>query len=61
LTLIIGLIGYSATVIVSLFKGQIPGVETLGIPAALVLALAPPITIGRNRAAEDTTESETQR
>lgn len=49
-TLIIGLGGYSAAVIASLFQGKIPDVATLGIPAALILALAPPISIGRNRA-----------
>lgn len=49
-TLIIGLGGYSAAVVASLFQGKIPDVATLGIPAALILALAPPIRIGRNRA-----------
>lgn len=50
LTLIIGLSGYSAAVIMSLFRGEIPSVGTLGVPAALILALAPSISIGRNRA-----------
>jgi hypothetical protein len=49
-TLIIGLGGYSAAVIATLLQGKIPDVATLGIPAALILALAPPIRIGRNRA-----------
>ena len=49
-TLIIGLGGYSAAVIATLLQGKIPDVATLGIPAALILALAPPIRLGRNRA-----------
>lgn len=49
-TLIIGLAGYSATVIATLFQGKIPDIGTLGIPAALILALAPPVRIGRRRA-----------
>lgn len=50
LTLIIGLLGYSATVAATLIQGKIPDIGTLGIPAALILALAPPVRIGRNRA-----------
>lgn len=53
-TLIIGLGGYSATVIATLIQGKIPDIGTLGIPAALILALAPPIRIGRSRAATGT-------
>jgi hypothetical protein len=49
-TLIIGLGGYSATVIATLVQGKIPDIGTLGIPAALILALAPPVRIGRRRA-----------
>ncbi len=49
-TLIIGLGGYCAAVIATLLQGKIPDVATLGIPAALILALAPPITLGRGRA-----------
>jgi hypothetical protein len=49
-TLIIGLGGYSATVIATLLQGKIPDIGTLGIPAALILALAPPVRIGRRRA-----------
>lgn len=49
-TLIIGLGGYSATVIATLWQGKIPDIGTLGIPAALILALAPPVRIGRRRA-----------
>lgn len=49
-TLIIGLGGYSATVIATLWQGDIPDIGTLGIPAALILALAPPVRIGRSRA-----------
>jgi hypothetical protein len=49
-TLVIGLGGYSATVIATLWQGKIPDIGTLGIPAALILALAPPVRIGRRRA-----------
>lgn len=50
-TLIVGLGGYSATVVATLFQGGIPDIGTLGIPAALILALAPPVRIGRRRVA----------
>lgn len=50
LTLIIGLAGYSATVAATLLQGKLPDIGTLGIPAALIVALAPPIRIGRGRA-----------
>lgn len=49
-TLILGLLGWSATIAATLLQGKIPDIGTLGIPAALILALAPPIRIGRNRA-----------
>lgn len=49
-TLVIGLGGYSAAVIATLLQGGIPDVATLGIPAALILALAPPVRLGRRRA-----------
>jgi hypothetical protein len=48
--MIIGLGGWLATVVVTLWQGKLPDAATLGIPAALVLALAPPVTIGRRRA-----------
>lgn len=53
-TLIIGLGGYSATVVATLLQGGIPDIGTLGIPAALILALAPPVRIGRRRAVGST-------
>lgn len=56
LTLLVGLAGWSATVIVTLLRGEIPDLGTLGVPAALILALAPPIRIGR--AGADETEPE---
>lgn len=52
--LIIGLGGWLASVVVSLFQGKLPDAATLGIPAALVIAVAPPITIGRGRARRTT-------
>lgn len=60
-TLILGLLGWSATIIATLAQGKIPDIGTLGIPAALILALAPPIRIGRGRAdsaPEDETEGD---
>lgn len=61
--MIAGLGGWLATVIVTLWRGDLPDATTLGIPAALVIALAPPVTIGRSdRGASDdpapTTEAE---
>lgn len=47
LFMIVGLGGWLATVVVTLFRGELPDATILGIPAALVIALAPPITIGR--------------
>jgi hypothetical protein len=52
----LGLLGWSATVIATLWQGKIPDLGTLGIPAALILALAPPIRIGRRGAADEPTE-----
>lgn len=49
LALIVGLGGWLATVVATLMQGKLPDAATLGIPAALVIALAPPITIGRSR------------
>lgn len=56
LTLMLGLIGWSATVIATLWQGKIPDLGTLGIPAALILALAPPIRIGRRGVDGEPTE-----
>lgn len=47
LFMIVGLGGWLATVAVTLWRGELPDATTLGIPAALVIALAPPVTIGR--------------
>lgn len=51
LTLIVGLTGWLATVIVSLLQGELPNAATLGIPSVLVIAVARSVTIGRRRAA----------
>lgn len=56
LTLIIALTGWSATVAATLWQGKIPDLGTLGIPAALILALAPPLRIGRRGAETEQTE-----
>lgn len=50
LTLIVGLSGWLATVIVSLVQGELPNAATLGIPSVLVIAVARSVTIGRKRA-----------
>lgn len=60
--MIAGLGGWLATVIVTLYQGKLPDATTLGIPAALVIALAPPISIGRNRGnSEEPPADETER
>lgn len=33
----------------TLYQGKLPDAAVLGIPAAIVIALAPPIAIGRSR------------
>ncbi len=48
LTMLVGLGGWSAVVIAYLVQGKLPDAYLLGVPAALVLALAPPV-IGRSR------------
>lgn len=48
LVMLVGLGAWLAVVIVSLVRGQLPDAVLLGVPAGLVLALAPPV-IGRGR------------
>jgi len=36
-------------VIVSLMRGELPDATTLGVPVALMVALAPPVTITRGQ------------
>ena len=48
LVMLVGLGAWLAVVIVSLVRGQLPDAVLLGVPAGLVLALAPPV-LGRNR------------
>lgn len=48
--LVVVLSGWLATVVAYLVQGKLPDAATLGVPAAVVIALAPPITIGRGRA-----------
>jgi hypothetical protein len=43
LTMIFGLLGWAATVASYLAHGQLPDALILGIPAGLILALAPPL------------------
>lgn len=62
--LIVGLGGWLVTVLVTLYRGELPDATTLGVPAALVLALAPPVTLGRGRGNADeapTDEAESTR
>ena len=58
IALIVGLGGWLATVVVTLKRGELPDVATLGIPALLVTALAPPVTIGRGRVPDDSAPNE---
>lgn len=62
LFVIIVLGGWLATVVATLMKGELPDATILGIPAALVIAVAPPFTIGRRQGTTDeaapTTEAE---
>lgn len=51
--MIVGLGGWLATVAVSLWKGELPDATTLGVPAALVIALAPPVMLGRRQGNEE--------
>lgn len=46
LVMLVGLGAWLAVVIVTLLKGQLPDALMLGVPATLVIALAPP-SIGR--------------
>ncbi|MEU7609561.1 hypothetical protein [Micromonospora sp. NPDC049204] len=57
LAMLVGLGGWSAVVIAYLFQGKLPDAILMGVPGALVLALAPPISIGRSRSStnEETT------
>lgn len=48
LVMLVGLGAWLAVIIVSLLRGQLPDAVLLGVPAGLVLALAPP-AFGRNR------------
>ena len=52
LVMLVGLGAWLAVVIVYLLRGELPDAALLGVPAALVLALAPP-TFGRNRSSGD--------
>lgn len=47
LVMIVGLGAWLAVVIVSLLTGELPDAAVLGVPAALVLALAPPTLVRR--------------
>lgn len=60
LSMIAGLGGWLATVVVSLVRGELPDATTLGVPVALVVALAPPVTIvrGQGRESSQTDEAE---
>ncbi len=49
LVMLVGLLVWSAVVAVTLLRGGLPDAAILGVPAFLVLALAPP-AIGRARA-----------
>ncbi len=52
LVMIVGLAAWLAVVVVRLIKGELPDALLLGVPATLVLALAPPSIGRRNQAAD---------
>jgi len=47
LVMLVVLLAWLAVVTVTLLRGQLPDAAVLGIPAAVVIALAPPVAIGR--------------
>jgi hypothetical protein len=49
ISLVIGLGGWLATVVTTLMRDGIPDATTLGVPVALVIALAPPVTLPSGR------------
>lgn len=57
LVMLVGLGAWLAVVIVSLLRGQLPDAVLLGVPAGLVLALAPP-AFGRRGDNADRDESD---
>ncbi len=46
---IVALVVWAIAVFVMLWRGQMPDATFMGIPAAVFIAAAPPVTIGRNR------------
>lgn len=60
LFVIIVLGGWLATVVATLMRGELPDATILGIPAALVIAVAPPFTIGRRQGNADTSPDEAE-
>lgn len=58
LTMILGLGGWLAVVVVYLAQGELPDALLLGVPAGLVLALAPPIRKRRQAKPEEGDDSE---
>lgn len=56
LVMLVGLGAWLAVVVVSLLQGELPDAVLLGVPAGLVLALAPPAfgkRRGRGRSRDD--------
>jgi hypothetical protein len=49
LTMLVVIAAWLAVVAVSLLRGELPGAPVLGIPAALVIALAPPGVLSGKR------------
>jgi hypothetical protein len=62
LTMLVVLLTWLAVVAVTLYQGKLPDAPVLGIPAAVVLALAPPGALSlrrnRNRSQGDTPDEE---
>jgi hypothetical protein len=61
LVMITGLGAWLLTVCVMLWRKQTPDAAILGIPAALVIALAPPFRITRGREEEEPADEPEQR
>ncbi len=53
LVMLVGLGAWLAVVVVSLLRGQLPDAVLLGVPAGLVLALAPPAFGRKDRDRDD--------
>lgn len=51
--MLVGLTGWAATIAAYIIQGQLPDALLLGVPAGLILALAPPVRSFRRNNSED--------